>query len=133
MLGSMSRSFASCLLCALLTWGGVPFGAAAGAQRAACRMACCTRGTPSSAATTATLTMHPAPSRAAAPQAPPPLCCSCGSGQVPQQAGVPGGNPSVLPDPPRLPAPLAASLVGRQSGQPLERLCLDLPERPPRA
>ncbi|HVR09294.1 MAG TPA: hypothetical protein VMW75_14685 [Thermoanaerobaculia bacterium] len=132
----MLRSITSFSLCALLVWGSVPSAAGASAQGAGCRMACCLRGTSSPTAMTAMKPMQAmaeAGGGAAAPGAATPLCCSCGSGQVPRHAGLLGGNPSVLPDPPRLPTPLGVSLLDRHPGPARELPCLDLPVRPPRA
>ncbi|HLX09716.1 MAG TPA: hypothetical protein VKY89_17815 [Thermoanaerobaculia bacterium] len=88
------------------------------AHRPACRMTCCKRSP-----------------RAAAAPAPPGAACTCGRGgsQPIRQVRFAAGTPSILPAPPRLPAPRS----GGPSCQRLRGLAtlpfLDLPERPPRA
>ncbi len=131
MLPAMQRSIAGCLLCALLAWGAVPFAAATGRPDAGCAMTCCKRGAAPATAMHAMKGMGAGASRVAAP-AGAPLSCSCGAGRS-QQSGIAGGQPSVLPIPPRLPAPCGASRLARRAGPPLEPPSLDLPERPPRA
>lgn len=87
-------------------------------HRPACRMTCCKR-----------------PPRVAAAPAPLGAGCTCGRGgsQPIRQVRFAAGTPSILPAPPRLPAPRS----GGPSCQRLRSLAtlpyLDLPERPPRA